>query len=156
MSLTTLIQKGLQTALDSPVIDILAKNLGADNLVSILQEHFTFTAFEIAQTYQTSYGYALAAISAGLAKDEQKNRFIQTFTHSKLSREFSEQIATHYLHPFATEQSLDSDTLGQDLLKEIKALSEQAPIYPVCKKRLTRYRSIYKPLKPLGKTTNNT
>ncbi|HID98942.1 MAG TPA: formylglycine-generating enzyme family protein, partial [Thiotrichaceae bacterium] len=115
--------------LDSPVIDILAKNLGADNLVSILQAHFTFTAFEIAQTYQTSYGYALGAISAGLAQDDQKTQFIQTFTHSKLSREFSEQIATHYLQPFATEQGLGSDTLRQDLLKQIKTLSEQAPIF---------------------------
>ncbi len=129
MSLTTLIQKGLQTALDCPVIDILAKNWGAENLLPILQEHFTFTTFEIAKTYQTSYGYALAAISAGIAQDAQKTQFIQTFTHSKLSREFSEQIATHYLQPFATEQGRDSDTLGQDLLKQIKTLSEQPPIF---------------------------
>ncbi|MEK8019603.1 MAG: hypothetical protein VSS75_022235, partial [Candidatus Parabeggiatoa sp.] len=125
----SLIQKGLQTALDSPVIDILAKNLGADNLVSILREHFTFTAFEIAQTYQTSYGYALAAISAGLAKDEQKNRFIQTLTHSNLSREFSEQINTDYLQPFADQHGLNKDTLRQDLLKHIKALSDQPSIF---------------------------
>ncbi|RKZ65226.1 MAG: hypothetical protein DRQ99_13300 [Candidatus Parabeggiatoa sp. nov. 3] len=125
----SLIQKGLQTALDSPVIDILAKNLGADNLVSILREHFTFSAFEIAQTYQTSYGYALAAISAGLAKDEQKNRFIQTLTHSNLSREFSEQINTHYLQPFAAQHGLDKDTLGQNLLKQINPLSDQPSIF---------------------------
>ena len=129
MSLTTLIQKGLQTALDCPVIEVLAGKWGAENLMPILQEHFTFTAFEIAKTYQTSYGYALGAISAGLAQDDQKTLFIQTFTHSKLSREFSEQIATHYLQPFATEQGLDSDTLRQDLLKQIKTLSEQAPIF---------------------------
>jgi len=125
----SLIQKGLQTALDSPVIDILAKNLGADNLLPILREHFTFTAFEIAQTYQTSYGYALAAISAGLAKDEQKNRFIQTLTHSNLSREFSEQINTHYLQPFAAQHGLDKDTLGQDLLKQINPLSDLPSIF---------------------------
>ncbi|MEK8019335.1 MAG: formylglycine-generating enzyme family protein [Candidatus Parabeggiatoa sp.] len=125
----SLIQKGIQTALDSPVIDILAKNLGADNLVSLLREHFTFTAFEIAQTYQTSYGYDLAAISAGLAKDDQKNRFIQTLTHSKLSREFFEQINTDYLQPFAAQHGLDKDTLGEDLLKQIKPLSDLPPIF---------------------------
>ncbi|EDN72778.1 hypothetical protein BGS_1183 [Beggiatoa sp. SS] len=125
----SLIQKGLQTALDSPVIDILAKNLGADNLVSILREHFTFTAFEIAQTYQTSYGYALAAISAGLAKDDQKNQFIQILRHSKLSREFFEQIKTDYLQPFTAQHRLDKDTLGEDLLKQIKPLSDLPPIF---------------------------
>jgi hypothetical protein len=44
MSLTTLIQKGIDAAFDSPLIEILADKIGAAQAVPILKEHFTFTA----------------------------------------------------------------------------------------------------------------
>jgi hypothetical protein len=42
MSLTTRLQKGIYTALDSPVIEILADNVGAEKVLPIFRKHFTF------------------------------------------------------------------------------------------------------------------
>jgi len=44
---------------------------GVNKAVDLLKENFTFTAFEIAQNFQDSYGYALAAISSGLSENQR-------------------------------------------------------------------------------------
>jgi hypothetical protein len=139
MPLITLIEKGLYAALDSPVIETLAQRAG-DKAVSILKEHFTFTAYEIAKAYQDSYGYALAAITAGLSAPDNKLAFIQRITKSKLSREFSAQIDSHYLQPFATERGVQSDALPelrQQFIEQIKTLSKQPPIFQADNARFT-------------------
>jgi len=125
----TLIEKGLSAALDSPVIEILAENVGMAKALSILKQHFTVTAHEIAQAYQQSYEEALAGICAGLAAS-QKFAFVQKLTHSKLSREFSTQIEPYYLQPFAAQQGDSAvSKLRQQLLEQLKVLSKQAPIF---------------------------
>ncbi len=126
MSLTTLIQKGIDAAFDSPLIEILADKIGVAQAVPILKEHFTFTAFEIASAYQDSYEQALTAINAGLAAPEQKFAFLQKFTHSKLTREFSDQIDSLYLQLFAKAIEKESTSeLRQQLIEQIERLSEQ-------------------------------
>jgi hypothetical protein len=42
MSLTTRLQKGIYTAFDSPVMEILADNVGAEKVLPIFRKHFTF------------------------------------------------------------------------------------------------------------------
>jgi formylglycine-generating enzyme required for sulfatase activity/tetratricopeptide (TPR) repeat protein len=131
MSLSTLIQKGISAALDSPVVDILAQEAGG-KVVSILREHFNFTPYEIAQTYQASYGYALAAISAGLAAPDQKLAFLQKLTKSALTREFSEQIDSHYLQPFAAQRGIlhaGLPELRKQFIEQLQELSKQPPIF---------------------------
>jgi len=152
MSLTTLIKSGLSTILDSPVIEILvAKSAGqaaksmldspiakaltehaSGQVVAILREHFNFTPYDIAQTYQESYTYTLAAISTGLAAPSQKLAFLQKLTHSALEREFSDKIDENYLQPFATDCGLQSEALPelrQQLLEKIKILTQHPPTF---------------------------
>ncbi len=128
-TLTSLLKTGLCAAL--AVVDVLAAKVGG-KVISILKEHFTFTAYEIAETYQESYGYALAAISAGLAAPDQKLAFLQKLTHSKITREFSEQLDQHYLQPFAQQRGIDNQALPalrKRLLDKIKKLAKQPAIF---------------------------
>jgi len=152
MSLTNQIKSGLSTILDSPVIEILVKKSveqGATSMldnsitkaltehasgqvINILREHFNFTPYDIAQIYQKSYSYALAAISSGLATQEQKLTFLQKVTHSALEREFSAKIDENYLQPFATKRKDQNDSLPElrkQLLENIKELIKQPPIF---------------------------
>jgi hypothetical protein len=69
---------------------------GLNKAASILKQHFTFSAFDIASALQDSYDQALAGISVGL---KSKSKLIQ----SKLSREFSTQIEPYYFQPFAAQ-----------------------------------------------------
>jgi hypothetical protein len=109
-----LIAKAFSAAVDSPIVAILAEH-GLDKAVSILQQHFTFSAFDIAAAFQQSYEEALDGISAGL-KGKSK------FTQSKLSREFSAQVVPYYFTPFAAQCSVSD--LRDHLLEEIKVLSK--------------------------------
>ncbi len=130
-TLTSILKTGLCAALDGPVVGVLAAKVGG-KVISILKEHFTFTAYEIAETYQESYGYALAAISAGLAAPDQKLAFLQKLTHSKITREFSEQLDQHYLQPFAQQRGIDNQALPalrKRLLDQIKKLAKQPAIF---------------------------
>jgi parallel beta-helix repeat protein len=130
-TLTSLLKTGLCAALDGPVVGVLAARLGA-KAVSILKEHFTFTAYEIAETYEESYGYGLAAISAGLAAPDHKLAFLQKLTRSKITREFSDQLDQYYLQPFAQERGLDNEelpALRKRLLEKIKKLAKQTTIF---------------------------
>ncbi|RKZ53816.1 MAG: hypothetical protein DRR08_27025 [Candidatus Parabeggiatoa sp. nov. 2] len=60
----------LGSLLDSPAVVEMASQLGG-KAVSIVNEHFTFTAYEVTGAYQDSYGYALAAIRLGVVAPEQ-------------------------------------------------------------------------------------
>ena len=72
MSFNTLISTALSTLLkDGPIAGILVEK-GEEKAISIFKAHFTFSAFEIANSYQKSYAYALAAICAGLAPFSHK------------------------------------------------------------------------------------
>jgi len=73
MPLPTLIQSCFSTLLD----DIVISDATAQKAISLFKEHFTFTADEITKAYQDSYGYAITAISVGLAAPDQKLAFVQ-------------------------------------------------------------------------------
>ncbi len=109
-----LIAKAFSAAVDSPIVAILAEH-GLDKAVSILQQHFTFSAFDIAAAFQQSYEEALVGIGAGL-KGKSK------FTQSKLSREFSVLVEPCYFTPFAAQCGVSD--LRDHLLEEIKVLSQ--------------------------------
>ncbi|MDM8560861.1 SUMF1/EgtB/PvdO family nonheme iron enzyme [Candidatus Parabeggiatoa sp. HSG14] len=132
MSLKKVIKTSLSALLDSPIVSILADMVGGNQAVSILKEYFTFTPNEIAKAFQTSYGYALGAISAGLTTPEQKLAFLKKLTHSKLTRGFSDQIEQHYLQSFASESGVQSETLSalrKQLFENIQQLSKAPPIF---------------------------
>jgi formylglycine-generating enzyme required for sulfatase activity len=106
MPLPPLIQSGLSTLLSDIIIDDSSK------AISILKEHFTFRADEITKGYQDSYGYAITAITVGLAAPDQKIAFIQKILHSKITRDFADPIEINYLQPFAQQRGVPSDALS--------------------------------------------
>jgi len=107
MPINTLIQTGINALLGGDAVQVLAKNAN-EKIVSAFSAHFT--AFEIAENYQKSYNYALAAIYTGLAK-------------------FSEPIDSHYLQAFAEQRGLSSDTLRQQVIEKLNQLRKLPPIF---------------------------
>ena len=103
MSLNTFIKVGINALLGGPILEPLVDK-ASEKAASIFKEKFTFTAFEIAETYQESYSYALAAITVGLSDPKEKLKFLKTLPQSKVEREFSEQIEQDYLQAFAAQQ----------------------------------------------------
>jgi formylglycine-generating enzyme required for sulfatase activity/serine/threonine protein kinase len=108
MPLPSLLQISLSSLLDSPAVVELAARAG-DKAVTILKNHFTLSSKEITDAIQNSYGYALAAIAAGLAAPEQKLAFLQKLRHSKLEHEFSDKIELNYLQPFLNSSRFQQD-----------------------------------------------
>jgi tetratricopeptide (TPR) repeat protein len=129
MSANILIQTGINALLGGDAIEVLAKN-ATDKIVSAFQSHFTITTFEITETYQNSYNYALGAISAGLAAPEQKLAFIRKFAHAKLKREFSDPIEAFYFQPFLVQRAISSQkwsALRQQFIEKINQLAKLPP-----------------------------
>jgi len=119
----SLIQTLLSSLLDSPIVESLAAKAGK-KAISTIKAHFTLSAQQISTAYQDSYGYALVAISVGVAAPEQS--LAQKIFNSKLSREFAEQIDRHYLQPFAKQHGLSSEDLPAFRKKAAKSLKEFA------------------------------
>ncbi|MEN8217618.1 MAG: formylglycine-generating enzyme family protein [Pseudomonadota bacterium] len=111
-----LIQTGLSTLLSDFII---ADSSGA---ISVLEEHFTFRADEITKGYQDSYGYAITAITVGLAAPDQKLAFVQKILRSKITRDFAEPIEINYLQPFAQQRDIASDALRQQFIERLNQL----------------------------------
>ncbi|MCK5522608.1 MAG: hypothetical protein KAI83_05670 [Thiomargarita sp.] len=57
MSPSTLLQSLFGSLLDSPAVVEIASQAGK-NALSLIQKHFTYSAYEISKAYQESYGYA--------------------------------------------------------------------------------------------------
>jgi hypothetical protein len=110
-----IIGKAFGAILESPVIAAVAGDALA-KVGSVLEKHFTFSAFEISAAFQESYEEALAGISAGLGGKSK-------LTHSKLSREFSAQVEAHYFKSFAAQRNISLD----QLLENFEVLSK--PIF---------------------------
>jgi hypothetical protein len=102
MSTAIIFKKGLCSLLNSAVINILAQSTGTDKAVDLLKTNFTFSAAEIAQSFQESYTRALAAITAGLVSPEQGRSFWKTLLESRID---SERIEQDYLQPFARQHN---------------------------------------------------
>jgi len=118
MPLPPLIQTGLSTLLSDIIIQDSSK------AISILKEHFTFRADEITKGYQDSYGYAITAITVGLAAPDKKIAFIQKILHSKITRDFSDRIETNYLQPFAQQRGIPNDDLSSLRKQLIEQLNQ--------------------------------
>ncbi|MEN8217641.1 MAG: hypothetical protein ABFS56_14980 [Pseudomonadota bacterium] len=130
MSLNPLLKTGITTLLGAPIVEIIA-----EKAIEAFQEHFNFSPFEIANAYQESYGYALDAIAAGLAKPNK-----QLLRHAKVKREFAAQIDQNYLQPFAAQDGVQSEALPalrHHLIEQIKELTQQPPIFSGENRRLT-------------------
>ncbi|MEN8217615.1 MAG: formylglycine-generating enzyme family protein [Pseudomonadota bacterium] len=107
-----LIESGLSTLLSDIIIEDNSK------AISILKEHFTFRADEITKGYQDSYGYAITAITVGLAAPDQK------ILHSKITRDFADPIEINYLQPFAQQRGIPSDALSSLRQQFIEQLNQ--------------------------------
>ncbi len=141
MSFDTLINTALSTLLKEDVIaEVLVEKAGK-KAVSVFQEHFTFSAFEIANNYQKSYAYALAATSAGLAAPVKKIQFLQKLMQSKVKREWAEQIEQLYFQPFVAQCQVSAETeknqLRNQLIEKIHQLSQLPPIFAAENRDLT-------------------
>ena len=116
MPLPSLIKTGISTLLSDIIIEDSSK------AINILKEHFTFRADEITKGYQDSYGYAITAITVGLAAPDQKIAFIQKILHSKITRTFSDSIEINYLQPFAQQRGDTLSSLRQQLIEQLNQL----------------------------------
>jgi len=112
MSTVTILRKGLSTLLNSSIIEILSDVPGVNKAVDLLRENFTFTAAEIAKNFQDSYGYALVAISSGLATPENQRGFWQSLFQANVESEFSQRLERDYLLPFAQQAGLAAENLS--------------------------------------------
>ncbi|MEK8019031.1 MAG: hypothetical protein VSS75_019345, partial [Candidatus Parabeggiatoa sp.] len=100
MPSSTLTQILLGSLLDSPAVVELASQAG-EKAFNIIKTHFTYSAAQITTAYQDGFGYALMAISVGVAHD--KLGFSQKIFNAKITREFAEKIEVHYLQPFVNQ-----------------------------------------------------
>ena len=125
MPLPSFLQIGLSSLLDSPAVVELSARAG-DKAVAALKNHFTLSAQEITGAFQQSYVYALVAIAAGLSSPEQKLKFWQKLTHSKLEREFYDQIELNYFQPFAETRptNFSLPNFRAEAIKTCKALAK--------------------------------
>jgi serine/threonine protein kinase len=112
MSTTALIRQGLSSLLNGAIIDIMAEVPGANKAIDLLRRKFTFTAAEIAENFQTSYGYAIAAISAGLVAPDKQPGFWRSLFQAKVEKEFAQGLVTDYLSPFAQQQGFSAAELA--------------------------------------------
>lgn len=100
MSFPTLKQKGFSALLK--VVKLTGRE-GISKVITILEEHFTLSTYEITKAYQTSYECALEAISLGLGKT--------AFLSAHVIQELAQQIIPTYLKPFASYYDISNDTL---------------------------------------------
>ncbi len=139
MYINTFIKVGINALLGGPILEPLVDK-ASEKAASIFKEKFTFTSFEIAETYQESYSYALAAITVGLSDPKEKLKFLKTLPQSKVEREFSEQIEQDYLQVFAAQQGISAaklPELRQQFIAKLKNLVEQPSIFTGEKRSFT-------------------
>ncbi|RKZ36581.1 MAG: hypothetical protein DRQ49_17710 [Gammaproteobacteria bacterium] len=125
---STLLQSLFGSLLDSPAVVEIASQAGAKAL-SLVREHFTYSAVQISKAYQDSYGYALGSIRVGLAAPDKFFALTDEIFQSKITREFAAQIEKHYFLPFAEKQGIKSEALSplrKQLVENVKDLSKRA------------------------------
>jgi hypothetical protein len=124
MSLQSIFHKTLGAILNSPFLQAF----GAGDVYQVLKDQFELSAYEMTQAYQNSYAYALSAIAAGLASDESWRSFIRKVAQSRVESEFSAQVFSVYLQPFAESEGLQDEALQQfrnECMVNCRALAEQ-------------------------------
>jgi len=123
MPSSTLTQILLGSLLDSPAVVELASQAG-EKAFSIIKAHFTYSAAQITTAYQDGFGYALMAISVGVAHD--KLGFSQKIFNAKITREFAEKIEVHYLQPFVNQIGFQTPVLADFRQQSAKSLKRFA------------------------------
>ncbi|MCK5522289.1 MAG: tetratricopeptide repeat protein [Thiomargarita sp.] len=125
MSPSTLLQSLFGSLLDSPAVVEIASQAGK-NALSLIQKHFTYSAYEISKAYQDSYGYALGAIRVGVAAPDKTFAFTDKIFQSKITREFAAKIEKHYFQPFAEKRNGEAlSSFRKQLIDNIKVLSKR-------------------------------
>jgi hypothetical protein len=82
-------------------------------ITTLLKENFTFTTSEIAQNFvKPSYGYALSAISSGLAAPENQRGFWKSLFQANVESEFSQQFESDYLLPFSQQEGFSDENFS--------------------------------------------
>jgi len=124
MSTTTILHQGVSSLLSSAIIKILAGTTGTEKALDLLKQKFTFTHSEIAKNFQDSYGYALAAISSGLAANQRS--FWRTLFKSNVESEFSQGLESELNQALAERQFGEVAQLGQQLerLQQIESVTQ--------------------------------
>lgn len=110
---TAIFSKGLSALLQGAVIESLDMVPGAKTAVKLLKENFLFTPAAMATNFQKSYGYALAAITNGLATPENQHKFWQTLLKAKVETEFVQRLEQDYFLPFAQQHKLTEEHLAE-------------------------------------------
>ncbi len=95
--MSTLTQILFGSVLDSPVVVEITSKAG-EKALSVIKQHFTYSADQISSATQQAFGYGVSAISIGVANE--KLGFSQKLWNTKITREFAEQIEQQYLQPF--------------------------------------------------------
>jgi len=125
---TKMIRQGLSNLLNSSIIEILSDMPGVSKAVDLLKEFFTFTAAEIAQNFQESYGYALSAISSGLAAPENQRGFWKSLFQANVKSEFSQQFESDYLLPFSKQEGFSDENFSAFRQTAIAQCQEMATL----------------------------
>jgi serine/threonine protein kinase len=125
---TKIIRQGLSNLLNSSIIEILSDMPGVSKAVDLLKENFTFTAAEIAQNFQESYGYALSAISSGLAAPENQRGFWKSLFQANVKSEFSQQFESDYLLPFSKQEGFSDEKISAFRQTAIAQCQEMATL----------------------------
>jgi tRNA A-37 threonylcarbamoyl transferase component Bud32 len=119
------VHKTFQVVLNAPLLQAL----GIGDVYSVFREHFELSAQEMKLAYQKSYAYALSAIAAGLAQEKGFKAFWQKVARSRVDTEFSNQVVTLYLTPFAEKQgwqAVELDEFRQQTIQTCQALVAQS------------------------------
>lgn len=123
MSLPPLICSTLASFFNSPLLEALAKQIGI-NAVETLHNHFTLSSREISHALQTSYGYALAAVSLGVAPEKRRASLWNNLTQSQITREFSQQVEQAYLQPFVAQHGGELAVVGKTMGEGCRGLAK--------------------------------
>lgn len=124
MSLKPIIRKSLGAVLNSPFLQAF----GVGDVYEVLKDHFELSANEVTVAYQDSYAYAFSAIAAGLASDDSWHSFVLKVAQSRVESEFSNQVFSVYLQPFAEAEAWQAETLQQfrhKFMVNCRSLAEQ-------------------------------
>jgi len=127
MSNTTIFRKGVCSLLNSVVVNILAQSTDKEKVFELLNKNFTFTVSEIADAFQDSYSYALAAIAAGLMPAEQQGDFWKKLFQSKVENKFLQCIEQDYLQDFVQVEGITNENLSafrEIAVEQCKALAK--------------------------------
>ncbi len=125
MSNTTIFRKGVCFLLNSVVVNLLSTE--KEKVFELLKKNFTFTVSEIADAFQDSYSYALAAIATGLMPAEQQSDFWKKLFQSKPENNFLQCIEQDYLQDFVQIEGITSENLStfrEIAVEQCKALAK--------------------------------